>query len=77
MNTQTYEDETLIWSPTGNPSIEALDRSKELFGGSATTHFITMIVTAKPQAEEIDDSNSGGNLQRDIPENQKTNILTL
>ena len=48
MNTQTYEDETLIWSPTGNPSIEALDRSKELFGGSATTHFITMIVTAKP-----------------------------
>ena len=46
-NMQTYEDETLIWSPTGNDSIVALDRSKELFSGSAIVHFITMIVTAK------------------------------
>ena len=46
-NMQTYEDETLIWSPTGNDSIVALDRSKELFSGSAIIHFITMIVTAK------------------------------
>jgi len=26
-----YEDQERIWSPTGNPSVIALDRSRELF----------------------------------------------
>ena len=47
MNTQEHEDETLIWSPEGNPSITALDRSKELFKGSAVVHFLTMVAVGK------------------------------
>ena len=78
MNTQTYTDETLIWSPTGNESIVALDRSKELFGSSAVNHFMTMIVTAKPQLEQNDsDGNLKDILRKEVPDNQMTNILTL
>ena len=64
MNTQKYEDETLIWSPTGNESIIALDRSKELFSGAAIVHFLTMLVTAKETTLDTQLSDAG-------------NILTL
>ena len=58
-NTQKYEDETLIWSPTGNESIIALDRSKELFSGAAIVHFLTMLVTAKETTHDTQLSDAG------------------
>ena len=28
---QFYEDEQIIWTPAGNPSMKAMDKAKELF----------------------------------------------
>jgi hypothetical protein len=52
-NKQVYEDESLIWSPEDNPSLTSLDRSKELFNGTAITHIISTMYSAREEGANI------------------------
>ena len=51
MNTNEYDDETLIWTPIGNPSIRNREKSEELFDTSQTLRYLTCI--AVPKAPEV------------------------
>ena len=69
INAQSEPDEQLIWSPKGNPSLQALDRKKELFGASSNVRTTHLIITAKEIPDESPNSKTDKSRQK--------NLLTL
>ena len=54
VNTNEYDDETLIWTPIGNPSIRNREKSEELFDTSQTLRYITC--AAVPKDPEVNNN---------------------
>ena len=51
-NIQQHPDETLIWSPEGNLSFQALEWKNEIFGASANMRSLEILITAKEPIQE-------------------------
>ena len=43
----TFEDEQLIWTPEGNPSLKNKERAEELFDDFSSARRVSIIVEAK------------------------------
>lgn len=53
LQAKSYEDETVIWTPAGNPTLVAKEKGEELFNGEQKFRFLSVIFESKDPEQNI------------------------
>lgn len=53
MMSKEYEDQSVIWTPKNNPSLQAKDKGEALFDGEEKFRYISVIFESKDPEENI------------------------